>query len=181
MERRVSEAMFRRRTAKRILRMADRASASIIIGGSVPRSFLPRLIRAIEEDHGLTGWDGEPVDDRSIVAGQLLEAYAFELPGGIFESVECLCEANNIPFVRSSGSFVGVFGQERVVFDGLHPARHYELNESEEIVLTRRDLIKLGSLEFAEAWFAAADYTPAPIEITDDIGGHAEPRELDHG
>jgi hypothetical protein len=77
--------------------MSDRASASIIIGGSIPRSIIPRLVRAIEEDHGLQDWDGEPVDDSSIISGRGLEVYAFELPGGIFVNVESLCLANKMP------------------------------------------------------------------------------------
>jgi hypothetical protein len=126
------EAMFRRSTSKRILPMADRVSDSITIGGRVRRSTIPRLIRAIEEDNGLKDWDGEPIDDNSIVSGELLDVYAFDLPGGIFESVESFCELNKVAFVRSSGSCSGPFGSERVVFDGLDPARHYELNESGE-------------------------------------------------
>lgn len=165
--------------------MADRASASTIIGGRVRRSTIPRLIRAIEGDNGLKDWDGEPIDHNSIVSGELLDVYAFDLPGGIFESVESFCELNKIAFVLSSGSCSGAFGPERVVFDGLDSARHYELNESDEVVLTRRELADLGSLETANAWFASAEYMPAPIDLVDDMAGLGAKlganREAEHG
>jgi hypothetical protein len=110
-----------------------------------------------------------------------LKSIAFELPGGIFVNVECLCVANKIPLVRSSGSCSGVFGPARVVFDCSQRAQHYDLNESDEVVLTRRETIQLGSFGSIRTWLAAADFTPPPVEIVKDTIDLSGAPETDHG
>jgi len=58
-----------------------------------------------------------------------------------------------------------VFGPERVIFDGCPPPRHYEMNESDQIVLTWRELAALKSMDAAENWFSGAEFTPPPLVI----------------
>lgn len=48
--------------------MADRASASIVIGGAIPRSAIPDLIDAIASDGGRADWEGEPLDASAVCA-----------------------------------------------------------------------------------------------------------------
>ena len=42
--------------------MADRASASIMIGGTIARGCIPGLIAAIAVDGGRADWEGEVLD-----------------------------------------------------------------------------------------------------------------------
>lgn len=149
--------------------MADRASASIIIGGAIPRNLIPTLIKEIEYDHGRSDWDGEPIEAESIGSGGPLTIYAHELPGGIFQSVEGFCQKHRLPFLRLSDGCVGVFGPERVVYRAEEKSEHFEVNEAGEVVVTMRELLTLGSIEQAVAWFNAADFTPPSLTIDDDL------------
>lgn len=148
--------------------MADRASASIVIGGNIPRSLIPKLVDSIDVDGGHADWEGEAVDDSFIVAGKLLEVFEYELSGGIFETIESFCQSHQLPFVRSSGSCAGAFGPERVVFTGTEPARHFEITENDEVALTRREFCELGSVEAVERWYASAEFQPPPFSIVED-------------
>lgn len=148
--------------------MADRASASIMIGGTIARSCIPGLIAAIGTDGGRADWEGEALDDMSIRDGKTLEAFACELSGGIFQEAESFCEQHALPFVRSSASCAGAFGPERVVFTGEMPTAQFDTTEHDEVVLTRSGYRGLGSLEAVESWFASAEFTPPPFAITED-------------
>lgn len=145
--------------------MADRASASIVIGGTLPQDVIPAFLYAVEMDHGRLDWEGEPVDHGALQREEPLHICAYDLPGGIFDTLEPFCELHGLPFVRSSGGCGGVFGPERVVFAGEGPARHFEMNESEQIVATYPEIADLGSMEAIAAWFASAEFTPPPLQI----------------
>lgn len=145
--------------------MADRASASIIIGGRLPAARLPELVAVIEADGGFAGWDEHPIDAAACRGGEALEICGYDLPGGVFDDIETFAQAQGLAYVRTSGSCPGAFGPERVVFDGSTPPRHYELNEDEAVVIDRRQLRALGRIDAAEAWFASAEFAPPPLLI----------------
>jgi hypothetical protein len=153
--------------------MADRASASIVIGGTISRSTLADLIAAISEDGGRVDWDGHPLDASAVSSGKTLEACAHELSGGMFEWTEEFCEDHGLAYVRDSGSCTGAFGPERVVFTGTGAAVQFDMTESEEIVLARNRILELGSIEAIEAWFELAEFTPPPITIVEEEGAAA--------
>lgn len=161
--------------------MADRASASITIGGAIARSCIPALIAAIEIDGGRADWEGEALDDTSIRDGETLEAFACELSGGIFQEVESFCEQHRLPFVRSSASCAGAFGPERVIFTGVTPTAQFDTTEHDEVVLTQCGYRSLGSLEAVESWFASAEFTPPPFTITESGGTSVTGCEACHG
>lgn len=161
--------------------MADRATASIVIGGPIPRSCISGLISAVELDGGRADWEGEALDDTSVRNGEVLEAYACELPGGIFQDTESFCEQHGIAFVRGSGSCAGAFGPERAVFTGERPAAYFDLTESAEVVLTQSGLRALGSLEAVDSWFASAEFTPPPVMIIERDAAAPLTCELCHG
>lgn len=161
--------------------MADRASASIVIGGAIHRSHIPGLIEAISSDLGRADWDGEPLEPSSIRAGDTLDACAYELPGGTFDWTEQFCEERGIPYVRSSGSCGGVFGPERVVFTGVGTAVQFDMTENDEIVLARSLVRELGTMEAVEAWFVQAEFVPPPFAIIDDDAVDAPVEEALHG
>lgn len=148
--------------------MADRATASIVIGGSIRRSCISGLIAAIDLDGGRADWEGEALDDASVRDGETVEAFACELSGGIFQETESFCEEHGLPYVRSSGSCAGAFGPERVVFTGEGTAAQFDLTEQDEVALTRCGFRALGSLEAIESWFTSAEFTPPPVTIVED-------------
>ena len=161
--------------------MADRASASILIGGNIPRSCISGLVAAIKMDGGRADWEGEALDDLSVRNGETLEAFAYELPGGIFQDTESFCEQHGIAFVRGSGSCAGAFGPERAVFTGEHPADYFDLTENDEVVLTQSGLRALGSLEAVDCWFASAQFTPQTVTIVEDEVSTPQACEVCHG
>lgn len=161
--------------------MADRATASIVIGGPIPRSCISGLIAAIDLDGGRADWEGEALTETSVSDGEPLEAFACELPGGIFQDTESFCEQHGIAFVRGSGSCAGAFGPERAVFTGERPAAYFDLTESEEVVLTQSGLRALGSLAAVDSWFASAEFTPPPVTIVEDDAAAPQACEACHG
>lgn len=161
--------------------MADRASASIMIGGVIARGCISGLIAAITVDGGRADWEGEALEDTSIRDGETLEAFAYELPGGIFQEAESFCERHGLPFVRSSASCAGAFGPERVIFTGEMPAVQFDTTEHDEVVLTRSGYRNLGSLEAVEDWFASAEFSPPPFAIAEDGEATAPGCEACHG
>jgi len=165
--------------------MADRATASILIGGTIRLSDIPGLIAAIASDGGRADWEGEELDISSIREGETLEACAHDVCGGMFEWTEEFCEDRGLAYVRNSGSCSGVFGPERVVFTGMGAAMQFDMTESEEIVLARSMISELGAMETVDAWFEKAEFVVPPFTIIDD--GEAESdnaapvQELIHG
>lgn len=161
--------------------MADRASASIRIGGVIPHSSISGLFDAIDRDGGRADWEGEPLDPASLRSGDTLEAFAYAQPGGMFEWTEQFCEDHGIAFVRNSGSFSGVFGPERVVFSGTGTPSQFDMTENEEIVLARSMIRALATIEAIEAWLDSAEFQPPPITIADGTADTGENGEADNG
>jgi hypothetical protein len=161
--------------------MADRASASIIIGGAIPRSCISGLIVALNRDGGLADWEGEALDDACVRDGERLAAFACELPGGIFQETESFCERHRLPFMRWSGSCAGAFGPERAIFTADTPTVYFDLTENDEVVLTQSGYRALGSVEAVDRWFASAEFTPPPVSIVGDEMSSARPGALCHG
>ena len=143
--------------------MVDRASASIIIGGALPLPFLDDFLAAAEADYGMVGWDEGPVTAAVIDGCGSLEICAYDLSGGIFDALESFCVEHRLPFVRSSGSCSGVFGPERVVYDGVTDPEAFETSEGDAVLIDLATILRLGSLAAVEAWFARADFTPPPL------------------
>ncbi len=161
--------------------MADRASASIVIGGTISRSCIAELIEAIAIDGGRADWEGEPLDASAVRGDATLDAFACELPGGTFDWTEQFCEDHGLAYVRSSGSCAGAFGPERVIFTGTGAAVQFDMTESDEIVLARSMIRDLGSMEAIEAWFKLAEFVPPPLKIIEDGDAAAPAQELLHG
>ncbi|WP_447953952.1 hypothetical protein [Sphingopyxis chilensis] len=161
--------------------MADRASASIVIGGNIPRSCISGLIEAITNDGGRADWEGEALDASAVRDGTTLEAFAYELPGGTFDWTEEFCEDHGLAYVRNSGSCAGAFGPERVIFTGTGAAVQFDMTESDEIVLARSMIRDLGTMEAIEAWFRLAEFVPPPFTIIEDGDAATRVEEVLHG
>ena len=146
--------------------MADRASASIMIGGLLPAALVDDFLAAIAADHGFDGWNEIPIDAATLGRGEPLEVCGYDLSGGVFDGLEDFCRKHGLAFVRTSGSCPGAWGPERVVFEGEGDPRHYALYEDDRVVIDRATLAALGSIDAAMAFFAAAEFAPPPLIVT---------------
>lgn len=150
--------------------MPNRASATIRIGGVIPLSFVPTLLRAIACDDRAADCDGGEVSANDIVSGVVLEIYGDQVVGGKFENVEALCRQHGLAYVRKSDACRYAFEAERVVYTGEGSPRVFEVNDAEYVVLTKHDLNGLGSIEAANAWFESSEFTPPVLTIMDATG-----------
>lgn len=147
--------------------MADRASATILIGGVLPPELIDPFLGTIALERGFDGWEEAPVDAGAFDREAPLEVCGYELAGGVFEQLEAFCVEHRLAFVRSSGSCPGAFGPERVIFDDDGPLRRYAVDEDDRVVIDRSMLEALGSLEAVRAYFDAAEFTPPPLSRSD--------------
>lgn len=83
--------------------MADRVSASITIGGTLPRSLLPDLAALVQAEGLSTEWDGETFTLALFREGVPLELMVYEVAWGRFERLESWCITLGLPFARCSG------------------------------------------------------------------------------
>lgn len=83
--------------------MADRTSASITIGGTLPRSLLPDLATFVQAEGLSIEWDGEIFSLAMFREGVPLELMAHEVAWGRFEYLESWCVEHGLPFARWSG------------------------------------------------------------------------------
>lgn len=146
--------------------MADRVSASITIGGTLPRSLLPDLAALVQAEGLSTEWDGEPFTLSMFREGEPLELMAHEVAWGRFEHLETWCVEHGLPFARWSGAYCGQWGAERVVFTGAGEVRSYAADEDDYLLIGRCTVERLDSYEAILAHFAAGDFAVPPLRLT---------------
>lgn len=149
--------------------MADRVSASIVIGGSVTMSAYADLSALIADEALSIEWDGELFEPHHRSAGEPLSLYAHEVAWGRFERLEAWCVENNLAFARWAGGYGGSWGPERVVFTGCGAPKSYIADEEDRILIDRATLEALGSLEAAFEHFDAAEAAIPALGIVDDV------------
>ena len=157
--------------------MADRVSASIVIGGLISKSAYAELVEIIGNEGLSIEWDGETFEPTHRAVGQPLSLYAHEVAWGYFEALESWCARNQLPFVRWSGGYGGQWGPERVVHQGDGTPTSYAVTEDDTVVIAREALEKLGSLEAVLAHFAAADFAVPPLVVDGDLLALAAPTD----
>ncbi|WP_176400293.1 hypothetical protein [Sphingobium sp. Z007] len=145
--------------------MADRVSASIVIGGSLTAFAFEELCDVVSSEGLAIEWDGEPFAAHHYVPGDPLSLFAHEVAGGQFDELEIWCVANALPFVRWCGSYSGQWGPERVVFSGTGAPRSFAVSEDDVAMIDRETIERLGSLEAALAYFEAADFVVPPLVV----------------
>lgn len=145
--------------------MADRVSASIVLGGTISTVEFAELAKIIEREGLSTEWDGEPFQPSDITEGQPLSLYAHEVAWGRFETLESWCVANAIPLTRWSGAYAGQWGAERVVFIGAGEPASFAADEDDHVMIGRDTAERLGSIEAIRAHFDAADFVVPPLVI----------------
>ncbi|TCM28128.1 MULTISPECIES: hypothetical protein [unclassified Novosphingobium] len=114
--------------------------------------------------------DGEPFEPQDHVWGQSLRLVAHEVAWGRFEALEARCRDLGLAYVRWYGGYCSDWGAGRVVFTGEGVPSGYTADEEDTVMMSRDLLQKLGSLEAALAWFAAADFAVPPLVVTDGTG-----------
>ena len=145
--------------------MADRVSASISIGGTLPSALLLDLVALIEREGLSTEWDGETFTASELPDNAPLDLMAHEIAWGRFEGLEAFCVTNKLPFSRWSDAYPGQWGAERVVFAGSGEHQSYATDEDDTILIGRCTAECLGSFAAIVAHFDAADFAVPPRVI----------------
>lgn len=145
--------------------MADRVSASIILGGTLTAADYAELAEVIADEGLSIEWDGERFEPEHRTVGEPLSLYAHEVAWGRFEGLEAWCVDKKLPFSRWSGAYGGEWGAERVVFTGQGDPIPYTADEEDRIMIDRGTVEKLGSIEAILAYFDAADVAVPPLAL----------------
>ena len=145
--------------------MADRVSASIVIGGAVSSDQFEVLIDLIASHDLAIEWDGPKFAPDQRVEGEPLRLYAHETPWGMFDDLEQYCCDQHIAYVRWSGSCPGSFGADRIVFDGTTGPLNYSVDEVDHIVLHEQIIDQLGSMRAIRAYLKPAAFEPPALSI----------------
>jgi len=145
--------------------MADRVSASIIVGGTVDADEFNELADVIASEGLAMEWDGEPFEPHHHIAGEPLRLFAHEVAGGSFDDLESWCLSHQLPFVRWCGGYSGQWGPERVVATGDGSSRSFAVTEDDEVVISRSTVEALGSMEAVAAHFDAAEFAVPPLVV----------------
>lgn len=148
--------------------MADRVSASIVIGGSLSAAAFAELVVLIGNEGLCVEWDGEAFEPHHRIVGQALSLYAHEVAWGHFQHLESWCARNSLPFTRWSGGCAGQWGPERIVHRGDGTTIAYAVTEDDNVVIAREAIEKLGTLEAVFGHFAAADFAVPPLAVEGD-------------
>ena len=148
--------------------MADRVPATIRIGGTISAASFAELLHVIAFEGLSAEWGGEHFDAASRIAGEPLALFDESCAWGKIDNLEAFCVEKGLPFVRWSGSYPGEWSAERLVFRGSGAIDSYMVDESDRVVLDRRLLADLGSIEAALAYFDAAGFEVPPLVVEGD-------------
>ena len=147
--------------------MSDRVSASISIGGVLPRSLHHEFIEIIQLEGLKTEWDGPEFTPEELVEGATLDLMAYNVAWGSFDALEQYCVDHGLAYRRSSCGFSGSFGPERIVFDGVNGPLNYDTNDDDMVVLLQATIEHLGSMEAIADYIADAQITVPPLTFKD--------------
>lgn len=148
--------------------MADRVPASILIGGVMSAALYAEFVSAIAFEGLSTEWGGEPFEVGQRVVGEPLALFDESCAWGKIDHLEAFCVKNALPFVRWSGSYPAEWSPERLVFRGTGTVDSYMIDESDRVMLDRRLLESLGSIEAAFAYFDGAEFEVPPLVVEGD-------------
>lgn len=149
--------------------MADRASASIVIGGKVTPAQFAQLCLLFEHNDLRMEWDGEPFASAHLPQGEPLRLYAQETPWGMFDDLEQYCCNERISYLRWSGSCPGSFGAERIVYDGKSGPLNFSVDDDDHLVLHPQTIAGLGSMRAIRRYIADAKIELPPFEVAGGV------------
>lgn len=148
--------------------MADRVPASILIGGDVSAAVFAELLHIIAFEGLSPEWGGEPFDAGSRVPGEPLALFDESCAWGKIDNLEAFCVEKCLPFVRWSGSYPGEWSPERLVYRGSGTVDSYMIDESDRVLIDRRLLSDLGSIEAVLGYFDGAEFEVPPLVVEGD-------------
>lgn len=147
--------------------MADRVSASIILGGVVTAADFSILASLISDEGLSTDWDGPWFTPEAFEPGKPLALKARDVAGGQFDELEVWCVAKGLAFVRWSDGYPGGWDAERVVFRGEGEPRAYLVSDGDSVLIDRATVLALGDLDAVLAHFEAAEFDVPALTIGD--------------
>ena len=154
--------------------MADRVTAQISIGGTLPASAIPGLIEAIQAEGFSTEYDGPPFEPDELVDGEALTLCAHEVAWGVFRDLELFCRTHRLAYSRWFGACSGAWGAGRSIYRGVEETREgeegvddYDASDDDQTLLGEQLARHLGSYEAIVAHFERANFTVPPFEIVD--------------
>jgi len=145
--------------------MADRVSATITLGGTLPSALWAILSAAIAAEALAAEWDGEPFEDAHRIEDEPLRLFAHEVADGTFKQLEPLCQEHRVPFVRSSYGYSGQWGPEKIIFTGEGDPVVYPTSEDGRAYVDREMIEALGSLEAVIDHLAGAEFEVPPLVV----------------
>ena len=148
--------------------MANRVSASMVLGGFITTPDLTELADIISDEGLSIEWDGEPFEPTHRTVGEPLELCAHEVAWGRLETLESWCVTKKLPFARWSGAYPGQWGPERVVFTGEGEPASYAADDDDYVVICRQMVGRLGSMAAILAHFEAADFKVPSLVVEGD-------------
>lgn len=148
--------------------MADRVSASIVIGGSLRADAYADLLKIIADEGLSADWDEGPFEPEHRAVGAPLRLCAYEVTWGRFQSLEDWLLEARLPFVRWAGGCAGSFGAERVIATGDGMLRTCAVTDDDVVILDRETIDQLGSMDAVRAFFIAADFAVPALHVEGD-------------
>ena len=147
--------------------MADRVSASIIIGGTVTPDLWTQLVAHIAAEDLSVEWDGDAFAPNAAIEGEPLRLFSHNVAWGRFEALEQYCCDNRIAYRRWSGGCPGSFGAERIVYDGKTGPLNYDVDKDDHVVVHAHTIAQLGSMRAIRHYLKAAEIEIPVLVLAD--------------
>lgn len=148
--------------------MANRVPASIRIGGNITPALFDAVVATICFEGLTIAWGDRDFVAEDRVVGEPLELFDEECAWGQFDTLEAFCVEQKLPFVRWAGGYPGEWSPERLVFRGHGEPESYMVDENDNVVIDRRQVVELGSIEAALDYFDAAEFDVPPLVVEGD-------------
>ncbi|RVT92990.1 hypothetical protein [Sphingomonas crocodyli] len=149
--------------------MANRAAATIILGGTLSEAAYRTLVDVIVGEGLSTHWCGPLFDAHHRTVGQPLFLCDHDVPGAQFEELERWCITHNIPFVRWSSACAGGWEAGRVVFDpAVGQPRSYAADKDNRVLIDLQTVTRLGSYTAILDHFRRANFIVPPLIVEGD-------------
>jgi hypothetical protein len=136
--------------------MADRASASIFIGGRLHHRLVDALAAAIDADRLCVDYDDRRLSEDDIVSGFPLYGAANDVAGACFDETEAFCQEHGLSYVRRSDACLGAWDANMSVCRPDGSLHQYGADASGTVMLTIDEIRALGTLDAIEAHCAPA-------------------------
>lgn len=149
--------------------MADRCSASIVIGGTLAARHIPDLLAVIADEDVRAEFDGAAFRPCDLVSGQALILCAHEVAWGTFRLLEAFCQEHGLAYSRWSDACIGVWGCSRSIYRGNQTGEgqgvidDYDVSADNQILITETTARALGSYAAILKYFTTANFAVPPL------------------